>query len=594
LRKSGFVTQEDFDAHREKPWQVVHGIARHLRGVVPAVRGGVGPHTHLKVDITDTPWVWADVNKAGSNLTDLATRQHVGLTNITSDQHHPQLHAAEHEVGGGDLLAFADITGFGTYIDQALLQASSPIHATVKLTALTDGYVPYHVDDATGLANSPIFTDGADVGINTVLPEAELNLEAGPLQVGMQADAIWASLGANDFLFNRAGVSYIKQQVVGGHIRFVVSDAAPNDVDALQINDDGSINFYANDLTTTGIMKASTFHLTAGVTPNLAWLSAVTLGTLEEGEPIRYDQTTAKFIDSWGIDYDNPRLVYKIYTDFFSRADDSNDPWDGAGFGGGGCVAVAGEKNHPGIVRLSSDITDAGYRFMTAINCILIAGAEHSEFCFKTGASLVNFRARLGYQDSLTAAAPTDGVFIDITGATLTGKTYNNTANSTTGTNYGLAVDTWYRGKIAVLANQALTLLLAGYTNCVAGDVGKQVQVAGEEFGLLDSYDNVTRIWRVSTGRLIPTGSAITITGGTGAGTSSVDSVTTIKNVTFALYTLVAGEQTIVWTNTLTTNIPMTAGRETGHGVVMWVAANIMRTFDLDMMIATRAGYITR
>lgn len=57
--------------------------------------GGISEsaHTHLKVDITDTPWAWADVSKTGSNLTDLATRQHAGLTNITENQHHNKVHA---------------------------------------------------------------------------------------------------------------------------------------------------------------------------------------------------------------------------------------------------------------------------------------------------------------------------------------------------------------------------------------------------------------------------------------------------------------------------------------------------------------------
>ena len=36
---------------------------------------------------------------------------------------------------------------------------------TVKLTDLTDGYLPYHVSDALGLANSPLYTDGTDVGL---------------------------------------------------------------------------------------------------------------------------------------------------------------------------------------------------------------------------------------------------------------------------------------------------------------------------------------------------------------------------------------------------------------------------------------------
>ncbi len=50
------------------------------------------PHSHIKADISDLPWSWADVLKAGSNLTDLATRQHAGLTDILADQHHPQSH----------------------------------------------------------------------------------------------------------------------------------------------------------------------------------------------------------------------------------------------------------------------------------------------------------------------------------------------------------------------------------------------------------------------------------------------------------------------------------------------------------------------
>jgi len=467
-----------------------------------------------------------------------------------------------------------------------------------------------HIDTDSTVAGDPVLTcksavgdilnviANGRVGIGTASPEEQLNLEAGPLQIGMQADGMWTSLSANDFLFNRAGVSYIKQQVVGGSIRFVVSEAAPNDVNAMTLRDDGKIGMGGETnpdeaLQVTGIVKADTFHLQAGVTPNIAWLSDVVLGTLEEGETIRYDQATAKFIDSWGIDYDNPRLVWKMYTDFFSAGVDSNDPWIGAAFGAGGKTALAGTSNHPGIIRLSSGDV-GGYRFMTATNCILIAGAEHSEFCFKTGAIIAGAYIRLGFQDSNTATAPTDGAWIDISGATLTGKTKNNGAGSTTGTNYALAASTWYRGKIAVLANQLLTIAVGGYVNCVAGDVGKQVQVDGEEFGLLDSYDNPTRVWRVSTGRLIPAGSAITITAGTGAGTSTVNSVTTVKEVLFALYTLVAGEQTIVWTDSLTTNIPIATGRETGHGVVMYVATSVARYFDLDMMIATRAGYITR
>jgi len=52
------------------------------------------------------------------------------------------------------------------WFDQSVKQASSPTFVTAKLTELTDGYVPYHVSDAVGLANSPIFIDTAKVFIN--------------------------------------------------------------------------------------------------------------------------------------------------------------------------------------------------------------------------------------------------------------------------------------------------------------------------------------------------------------------------------------------------------------------------------------------
>jgi len=333
-----------------------------------------------------------------------------------------------------------------------------------------------------------------------------------------------------------------------------------------------------------GTIKATQFYL------NLGGLLDVTLGTLEEGETIRYDQATDRWIDGWGISYDNPRLVYKMYTDFFSAASDANDPWVGTSFGGI-AGSIPGTNNHPGIVELFADGINEGYRFLTATNCILIAGAEHSEFCFQVSSILPNIRVRLGYQDSLTATLPTDGVYIDISDTTLAGKTRNNGAGSTTGSDYAISNNTWYRGKIAVIANQALTLLVGGYVNCVGGDVGKQVQVDGEEFGLLDSYDNPTRVWKVSTGKLIPDGSTITITDGTGEGIADGDSVLVVKEVEFILYSE-AGQ--VLWTDSLATNIPTAAGRETGHGVVMYVAADVERTIDLDMMIATRAGYVTR
>jgi len=75
-----------------------------------------------------------------------------------------------------------------TGLDQDLLQASSPTHVTAKLTALTDGYVPYHVSDAAGLANSPIRIDGANVGIGKV-PTCELDVNGKTLATAYKLGA---------------------------------------------------------------------------------------------------------------------------------------------------------------------------------------------------------------------------------------------------------------------------------------------------------------------------------------------------------------------------------------------------------------------
>ena len=51
---------------------------------------------------------------------------------------------------------------------------------TVKLSNLTDGYVPYHISDASGLANSPIRTDGNRVAIGGSVQDDLLYLNYAP------------------------------------------------------------------------------------------------------------------------------------------------------------------------------------------------------------------------------------------------------------------------------------------------------------------------------------------------------------------------------------------------------------------------------
>ncbi len=94
--------------------------------------------------------------------------------------------------------------------------------------------------------------------------------------------------------------------------------------------------------------------------------------------------------------------------------------------------------------------------------------------------------------------------------------------------NGGAIATSGYNGVI-----QTVTHTVAGYTNCVAGDIGKQVN-DGVDRGELLAYDNTTRKWWVRTATTLA--GALTITTGTGAGT--VDACITGEDLFANIYTL--------------------------------------------------------
>jgi len=68
--------------------------------------------------------------------------------------------------------------------------------------------------------------------------------------------------------------------------------------------------------------------------------------------------------------------------------------------------------------------------------------------------------------------------------------------------------------------SKIITLIAAGYVNCIAGDIGKQVQDDAVEIGVLLGYNNTSREWWIDATVIVASASAMTITAGTGAGTS--------------------------------------------------------------------------
>ena len=125
-------------------------------------------------------------------------------------------------------------------------------------------------------------------------------------------------------------------------------------------------------------------------------------------------------------------------------------PWFAAAAVSGTSTAVTGTANHPGIVTLTSSTSaNSGYAYALGTSSFLLAGTEVTEFIFQV-VTTANTTARLGFQDSNSSTAPTDGAWVNIAATTLDGRTASNTTSSTSGTNYTITASVWYRAKVVV------------------------------------------------------------------------------------------------------------------------------------------------
>lgn len=168
-------------------------------------------------------------------------------------------------------------------------------------------------------------------------------------------------------------------------------------------------------------------------------------------------------------------------------------PWVISGVASGTHLVGTGSAKHPGTIQMKSTTgANSGYRYSTDIKSILLNGGEKTTVIFKTAPVLTTVTTYMGFHDSVSEAAPTDGVYSKISNVTLTGQTINNTTGSTTGSSFTVSADTWYRLVIEINADATLA--------------------------------------------------------------------------TFVLYA--DDSDTVLWTDTLATNIPKTGGREVGHTII--------------------------
>lgn len=106
-------------------------------------------------------------------------------------------------------------------------------------------------------------------------------------------------------------------------------------------------------------------------------------------------------------------------------------------------VQKSDEANHPGIIKFYSTAGNAANRY-SIIGSNWILGGEIVEIIIRPLIATSNL-----YLGLMDATLPiTNGIWIDINGTTLTGKTKSGASTSTTSSSYTISANSWYRLRV--------------------------------------------------------------------------------------------------------------------------------------------------
>lgn len=99
-----------------------------------------------------------------------SSKAHSELTGIGTGDHHAQNHASRHHSGGADPIAFANIAGFGDYINQAVKTSSTPNFNNLGLGGAGDGTLTggdnLHLEAADEVCSETIYGDTTATSAN--------------------------------------------------------------------------------------------------------------------------------------------------------------------------------------------------------------------------------------------------------------------------------------------------------------------------------------------------------------------------------------------------------------------------------------------
>jgi hypothetical protein len=141
-----------------------------------------------------------------------------------------------------------------------------------------------------------------------------------------------------------------------------------------------------------------------------------------------------------------------IYDEFCGIKTTTGYPFYGTAIGSGTTTAGTGNEFHPCTNTFSSSATaSSGYAINTGASQFRLKENMTFEAIFYKNSKAGNVSHMfIGFVDSVTAGQPVDGVYFNISNATVTPYNTNNSVNSNGLNTFNITLDTWYRAKIII------------------------------------------------------------------------------------------------------------------------------------------------
>ena len=155
----------------------------------------------------------------------------------------------------------------------------------------------------------------------------------------------------------------------------------------------------------------------------------------------------------------------------------------------------AGETDHIGVVQLRDSTTaDGGYRH-GALDLFLLNGTENGTHIFRKVTARTTTKYKMGFQDSATVLLPVDGCWIEAFGDSLMGRCTSNIVGTNTSTNFTIHNWKWYKSNVYV--NPTASIVTFTLMNST------QVNASNQNGGASSQVNNV--LWTDTISTNIPT-----------------------------------------------------------------------------------------